>query len=374
MLTCTETVRRVVVTDEHTAAEYAALLDDIPDSIFVIDGEGVVSFVNRRVVEGVGEPREAIVGRQYTDFAPLVEDEADVEAFVQAVDAVLAGEVTDESRLEFAIDTADVGRIEVEARIVPQQSGVMVVLRDVTERVRTRDRLETLIDQLVLVNRLLRHDIRNQLSVIKGWAEELDAADDSSVDRGAVTDRLVTGVEKAIRLTEEARDVTTALEDTGDLPTRRVRLDAVVERAVEAAANEYPDATLEAPAACPAVAVRANELLESVFRNLLTNAIVHNDRETPHVSVTTRLEDDTVAVSVADDGPGIADREKRRVFDRDHRDPDSAGTGLGLFLVDVLVDAYGGTVDVTDNTPRGTVVTVRLPVAPPTPAAQPSGE
>jgi len=99
--------------------------------------------------------------------------------------------------------------------------------------------------------------------------------------------------------------------------------------------------------------------LESVFRNLLNNAVQHNDGE-PTVVVTATADDDTVTVRVADDGPGVPDKQKQRVFERGEKGPTSDGTGLGLYLVGVLVDSYGGEITVTDNDPQGAVFEVEL--------------
>jgi len=74
-------------------------------------------------------------------------------------------------------------------------------------------------------------------------------------------------------------------------------------------------------------------------------------------------DDETVTVRVADDGPGIPDRQKASVFERGEKGPTSSGTGLGLYLVGALVDSYDGEIDVRDNDPRGAVFEVRLPRA-----------
>ena len=72
---------------------------------------------------------------------------------------------------------------------------------------------------------------------------------------------------------------------------------------------------------------------------------------------------DTVRVRIADNGPGIPDEQKRTVFERGEKRPDSEGTGVGLYLVQTLVNAYGGDVWVEDNEPTGSVFVVELPLA-----------
>ncbi|ERH06789.1 MAG: histidine kinase-, DNA gyrase B-, and HSP90-like ATPase [Halonotius sp. J07HN4] len=72
------------------------------------------------------------------------------------------------------------------------------------------------------------------------------------------------------------------------------------------------------------------------------------------------VEADTVTVRVADNGPGVPDDERAEIFGKGETGLDSAGTGLGLYLVKTLVSAYDGSVTVRDNDPEGAVFVVTL--------------
>jgi signal transduction histidine kinase len=104
----------------------------------------------------------------------------------------------------------------------------------------------------------------------------------------------------------------------------------------------------------------ANEMLASVFRNVLNNAVQHNDTPDPHVEVTLAERDEQAVVRIADDGPGIDPSRRDAVFGKGERGLDSDGTGIGLYLVDTLIDLYDGDVRIEDNDP-GTVVVIELP-------------
>jgi signal transduction histidine kinase len=125
----------------------------------------------------------------------------------------------------------------------------------------------------------------------------------------------------------------------------------------------HPDAVVTLDDPLPEVEVSANELLGSVFRNLLKNAIQHNDKELPTATVDAIVDDDRAAVRVADNAPGIPDSPKESIFGKGEKGLESAGTGLGLYLLRSLVDLYGGDVRVEDNDPEGSVFVVELPLA-----------
>ncbi|MEA5386563.1 ATP-binding protein [Haloarculaceae archaeon H-GB2-1] len=113
-------------------------------------------------------------------------------------------------------------------------------------------------------------------------------------------------------------------------------------------------------------------MLDSVVRNLVENAVQHNDTDDPTVAVSAEERVDTAAVRVADDGPGVPDDAKESIFGKGEKGLDSEGVGLGLYLVNQLVDLFGGSVHVEDRTdsfeaveedgdPRGAVFVVELP-------------
>ena len=150
-----------------------------------------------------------------------------------------------------------------------------------------------------------------------------------------------------------------------ELPLESVSLSDTLEAEIKRRREAFGHATIALRDDVPDVNVRANDLLSSVFRNLLNNAVQHSDRDEPEVVISADITrgDHTVIVRIADDGPGIVSDRQEAVFGKGEKGIDSEGTGLGLYLVQSLVDHYGGDVWIEDNEPRGTVVVVELPVA-----------
>lgn len=232
------------------------------------------------------------------------------------------------------------------------------VVIDITRRRHVELDLRERNDQLSLLNRIIRHDIRNDMSVIEGWIEVL--RDELPPEHGDRLDRIRRASRHTTELTEEVRDLLVLLDDDhDDLELDAVDLGRVVEGEVERVRDSFSDVEIEVDD-LPSVEVRANAMLSSVFGNLLSNAVQHADEAVARITVETDVRAETVALSIADDGPGIPADRRRAIFEQDEKGLDSEGTGLGLFLVKTLVDAYGGSVDVTDNDPKGSVFTVEL--------------
>lgn len=164
-------------------------------------------------------------------------------------------------------------------------------------------------------------------------------------------------------MTETARDVAENILRGDDEP-ESVSLPAHLHEQLHDARESYPNAGFEVQGTVPELSVLGNDLLGSVFENCFRNAVQHNDTDEPQIVVTVSTTDETATVRIADNGPGVPDNRKEAVFGRGKKGPDSAGTGIGLYLVHSLVDDYGGAVRIEDNDPRGAVFVIELPLAP----------
>lgn len=211
-------------------------------------------------------------------------------------------------------------------------------------------------DALLFVNDLLRHNVLNGTQVILGNTELLR----EHVDEDG--QQLLDATEyRAEIITDLIQDVRTLMKSvSGELSRGPVSLSTLLANEIDAVRTAHPNVTIET--AIPSnVVVRADELLDAVFENLLSNAVKHNDADEPHIEVTVDERDDDVVVRIEDNGPGIPDEQKELLFGAGVQGEGKVGQGLGLYLVDTLVDRYGGDVWFEDNEPRGTVVLVKLP-------------
>lgn len=226
----------------------------------------------------------------------------------------------------------------------------------------TRQRRERMIrrrnEELALLNRLVRHDIRDDMALIEGWGRTLEDHVDREGEQYLA--RMLEASTHVIDLTDTVGEFLDALQEREDVRLEPFDLESTIESELEKARSVHEEALFEVDGNLPETDVAATELLSSVFRNLFANAVQHNDEERPQISVSATVADDAVTVAVADNGPGIPDDKKDAIFGRTAAGLGDPECGVGLYLVDTLVDLYGGDIRVRDNDPEGSVFEVTL--------------
>jgi len=249
-------------------------------------------------------------------------------------------------------------------------AGLVVGVYDARQRT-ARTEADQLSRHLTVLNRILRHDIRNNANVIQGNAELLADSPGDPVERARTIKRQAADL---VELGEYAKEIERLLH--GDDADREVvDLTAHVETCCEQVAREYPAADIDAslPEDLP---VLAHPLVSSALLNLIENAVEHNDKPTPRVDIDStdvgHGGPELVEVRIADNGPGIPDGELV-ALERGYETDLEHTSGLGLWLVNWIVIESGGEMWFEENDPAGTVACLRLQRANPTAAAPTTG-
>lgn len=214
------------------------------------------------------------------------------------------------------------------------------------------------------------HEMKTPLQVISGYAELMENGlvppedvprfaglihQESQAMRALIDDVLTLS-----RLDELPPDAATAAP---------VQVLGVARRAAErlAKVGDERDVTVQV-AGAPATVMGNEGLMEQMLYNLIENAIRYNEQG-GHVWVETASGPDAVTVRVSDDGPGIPEAKREKIFERFYRleksrSKETGGTGLGLAIVKHGVQRHGGTIEVGGREGEGAVFTLRFPTAP----------
>jgi PAS domain S-box-containing protein len=324
--------------------------------IYWMDDEGTVEYVNPVVERQTGYDASEFVGKQTLPLInKAVTNEAQPDTLADDVlDTLSRGETW---QGEFSIRRSEGTRLTIDQIIKPVSDNgeierFVAVAGDITEKKRRTQ-------QLSVLQRILRHDLRNNLnelllSVQLAGREATNDAVQQQLEGAEQT------IAETLSLSQDVRRFKRAFE-TGEIDKRAVDIVETAREQVARLRAERPnvDCSVEPSGS---VRVVTTDLIDRAIRNVLRNAVEHNDSEVPEVRVTLtrRPESDQVALKIADNGPGIPD-ETVEVLDSDREEQLDHLDGFGLWLAQWVLTLSGGTLEFAENTPRGTVVTLVLP-------------
>ncbi|MFD1647383.1 PAS domain S-box protein [Haloarchaeobius litoreus] len=336
---------------------FAALFQNVPDPVVYAvheDGYPTVVEINSAFEQVFGYDADEIVGGNLDEFIvpPDRETESD-----HINDQAYRGELVER---EVKRRTTD-GLRDFLMTVVPvdldeSSPRTFGVYTDITERKERQKRVE-------ILNRVLRHDLRNGMNIIKGSAEMLGDVVDGTAAIG-YSETIIDRADDLISLAEKTRAVERTL-DRDHAATGPVNVHESVSTSIAQVAEEHPEAefTTDLPESAQ---VRADDLLRTAIFHVIENAVEHNDTGTPNVHVSARrgeTDPDVLQVSVADDGPGIPASERALISEEQEITQLRHASGLGLWLVNWVVTQSGGWISFEDNEPRGSVVTLHVPLA-----------
>jgi PAS domain S-box-containing protein len=336
-------------TDDREAG-WRHLIDHIQDAVVefeLVDGEPIIRGVNGAFVDVFGYDRDELIGASLNEY--IVPDWLADEA--ATLDARTASGEINHRRVKRR--TAD-GLREFLYRSVPytddRRDGFAVYtdLTDITQQER----------QLRVLNRVLRHNLRNKVTVISGHATRLqerlegeDAEEYASVIEDAARDLR--------SLTTEATQIHGLLRSE-DRDTGIVDTVPVIRELVSEYRERHPDAEIAVglPETAP---VRATTEIRTAIESLVENAIEHNPAALPRVRILVEpFQEDWTDVVVEDDGPMIPDSERDVVTGAVDITPTRHGSGLGLWLVKWTAERFGGELTFGESDLGGNSVRIRL--------------
>jgi signal transduction histidine kinase len=239
--------------------------------------------------------------------------------------------------------------------------GILIGLYDANQHriqanlAETRDEAQALSQRLSVLNRVLRHDIRTQTQLLRGYTQQMQAGalspDDAAVKISEANDRLVSISGDASQLQQ--------LFDSDDDHTQTVDVVPLVHKAGERMQSEYDSLTIayDTP---ESLSARTSPMLTQAVEHLLSNVAEHTDEPHADVAVQTVPESDRpVKITVADDGPGIPDIELIHTTDESESDLRHS-KGLGLWLVTWVIEEGDGELEIDTGETSGTAVTISL--------------
>lgn len=326
-------------------------IEQVGTQVIITGAGGEIQYVNPMFESVTGYAAEEVVGRTP---AVLQSGKQPTQYYENLWATICDGETW---RAEIVNERRNGEQYYVDKTITPltDDDGAITHYLAIEKEVTERRRRE---QQLSVLNRVIRHNLRNSLNVILGhvqrFAEYLPAAETPHVE--TVQDRVAELVDLSQKASaiKHSLDATPAASPTADLVS-------ILDRVRRDFARRHPDADITLAVNAESITVGVG--IELAFVEAVENAIQHAGRGAPSVRlVVDRTERGRTLVEVTDDGPGIPDLERDAV-NAAVETPLQHGQGLGLWLIKWVVDSHGGDVVFADREPTGTRVRITLPSA-----------
>jgi PAS domain S-box-containing protein len=337
---------------DMTSQEYRTLFSQAADAVMVYDSSGRYHDANRAAARLTGYSRDEILTRSVFDLT-VNPDSAQSRTRFDTV--FLTGNWRGESLLRRK--DGKIVPVEVAATTIQSGAGerVIVTMRDITERRRAERAQQEFMASV-------SHELRSPLTSIRGFAQLMQR-------RGEYDERGVAAISKQTghleRMINDLMDATVA--GAGQLSIQPAPLDLV--QLIHSCADEAR-ATLSAHQLRvetpnePVIGMWDRDRLGQVLSNLLSNAVKYSPNG-GEIVIALKTVPDVVTLTVSDQGVGIPAEDLERLYQRFFRSPGQSdrapGLGLGLFITRALVEAHGGTINVTSIIDEGSTFTVTLP-------------
>ncbi|MDB2284477.1 PAS domain-containing protein [Halorubrum ezzemoulense] len=323
-------------------------------AIFVTDPNGTIQYVNPSFERITGYSSAEATG---LNPRILKSGQQDDEFYTDLWDQITAGEIWE---ADLTNQTKHGELFEVRQKIIPvtDEDGNIVqfvaIEQDITEEMLTTQTLDVL-------DRVLRHNLRNSLNIIDGHAELLEDDEMDPEARQASLKAIRDQTKTMQKTAEKTADIRSIWDPAEDQQTWD-RLD--IEALIGTYQRQYPDAQITTKTDTAMIQIRSAELFKQALDEAVENAIEHVDQSPPEVRITVQPASDGnhVCISVADNGSGMPEME-RHVIESGEETPLNHSLGVGIWLMEWVTTTLGGELTIGDNEPRGTVVTFRLPNA-----------
>ncbi|SDY91998.1 PAS domain-containing protein [Halopenitus persicus] len=322
-------------------------------AILITDPEGTIEYVNPAFERLTGYSAAEATGLNPRILKSGQQDEA---FYAELWDQITAGEVWD---AQLTNQTKHGELFEVKQKIIPvsdEQGDIthfVGIEQDITDKVLTEQTLDVL-------DRVLRHNLRNSLNVIDGHAELLEDEDLDPDARQASVSAIREQAAAMQKIAERTTDIRAIWDPTEEQQTWD-QLD--IETLIETYQTKYPDSgisvTIDGESS---IQIPDADLFELALDEAVENAIEHTEQSSPKVEITVCRDpaNDQVQITVADNGPGIS-KDERDVIESGEETPLNHSLGVGLWLMEWVATTLGGELTIADNEPQGTILTFQLP-------------
>ncbi|MGM0509583.1 MAG: ATP-binding protein [Thermoplasmatota archaeon] len=321
-----------------------SILDSLSEHIAILDGQGVIVKVNkswRDFADSEGlKWDDYCLGRNYIQVSREAEGLYSEEGskVADGLERLLEGDINEYS-IEYPCHSDKSKRwflMDANRFVYKDSTYIVVSHKNITER-RVSE------DEKIFLLTLLRHDLKNKTQIVRGYLQLLLDTDLSDENKDMIEKTLKASIEG-----QELLDKVGKLKDIGRQRDRgEENIKTHVMKVIDKVGGRLDENGFTLETENLDRTVKAGPLLEELFTNLIMNSMEHSSGST--VWVSTEEEEDKIKTIIEDDGTGIPEETKSKLFEKGFRGGNSSGLGIGLYLVKKIVEKYDGDIDVKDS-------------------------
>jgi len=333
---------------------YEKALEQAGHGVVITDREGNIEYVNPAYERDTGYEAKEILGKNPRFAKSGKHDESFYENLWETI---TAGEVWETEELINRRKSGEMYHVDQTIAPITDDGEIthFVGIQNEITNLRLREQ------RLDVLNRILRHNLRNSLTVIEGNLLGIKSTVDPNNEIITHINRIKDRIDQLTAISDKATKLQTLIDDTTDTDTR-CDIKSVIDSVAAEYATEHPDASISTTVPETEVIINHDSGIEFAISEAVENAIVHNDNETgtPEISIELLKLPTWVVIRIKDNGPGIPKQDVESL-ETGRETNITHGSGLGLWIIYWIVKSSGGDIHFSDNGPSGTIIDMMLP-------------
>ncbi|MHA1963761.1 MAG: ATP-binding protein [Candidatus Thorarchaeota archaeon] len=314
--------------------KHRMLVESLTDTVFVLEPDGEISefYSQSGIIPGVSPGKH--LGRNLSSLFPSVT----VGKYTDTMRAVL--ETGDSLSFEHVLDAVGI-RKWVSINLSPHEDGkrIVVVMRDVSALKKAEEEARAAHNVALLYQDITGHDIRNYLQAIL-IASDLLSTYETDTSRSSLIDHINDSVSECSDLIASVQSTATLLST----PLEKVALDFSLKSCIDVFMKDHEEVTIEKRISKSKETIHADQFLNHLIMNLLSNAAKYNEKEKKTIWVELKEDDGGYIFTISDDGPGISDAMKKNLLN-----PERRSGGVGIHQCVQIASKYRGTFEIHDR-------------------------
>jgi len=342
---------------------WATTLSSVGDGVIATDVLGKITFMNRAAEELTGWSLQEASKKPSTDFFKIFNEQSRLEAENPVAKVLKSGQIAEVANYTSLLQK-DGSEIPIDDSAAPIKdkngniTGVVLVFRDRTERKKAEEKLkatkaqiEMMNEKLRVVGGLTRHDVRNKLSAVNGYTYLLKKKHADQADIVDGLGKIELAVKDSVKIFEFAK----MYEQLGVEELTFVD----VGKALDEAVALFSGLTIKVVNDCHGSSVMADSFLRQMFYNLIDNTLKHGVKATAIKVYYEKEESGGLLLIYEDNGVGISEENKSKLFNEGFSTGGS--TGFGLFFIKKMMSVYGWVITEEGELGKGAKFIITIP-------------